>query len=267
MKTVVITGSARGFGFECAKVFRENNYNVVLSDVNKERLSEAKTKLEKIKAKAKVLAVPCDVTKNEDLVNLWKVAVDEFRVVDIFINNAGVNQRDANFYELSEDEIEFLLKVDLIGTMLGSKLAFEKMREQGFGQIYNIEGYGSNDAMMPKLTLYGTSKRAVTYFTQALAKESQALTKGAVKVNRLTPGIMITDFITSANGGKTAIELDEKTKKIYNILGDYPETIAKYVVPRIIKNNKNNAKIVWLSNGRAFRKFLSYVFHKRDYFN
>ena len=47
------------------------------------------------------------------------------------------------------------------------------MKEQGFGQIYNVEGYGSNDAIMTGLSIYGTTKRAVTYFTEALANESK----------------------------------------------------------------------------------------------
>ena len=267
MKTVVITGSARGFGYACAKEFRKNAFNIVLSDINAEKLQESVKELKKIESPAKVIGVACDVTNANDIVKLIDATIKEFGSIDIFVNNAGVNQPDKPIYELTSDEIKFLINVDLIGTINGSRIAFAKMKEQGFGQIYNIEGYGSNDAMMTGLTLYGTSKRAVTYFTQALAKESKELTKGAVKVCRLTPGIMITDFITNANGGKTKIELPEKTKKIYNILGDYPETIAKYLVPRMIKNKKNNNKLVWLSNRRAFAKFFSFMFKKRNYFN
>lgn len=267
MKTVVITGSARGFGFECLKIFRKNGYNIVVSDINKDTLKIAETELKKIDGVGGVLAVACDVTKYDDIVRLWEVSVGEFGRIDIFINNAGINQRDVAFFELNAKEIDLLLDIDLKGAMIGSKIAFEKMREQGFGQIYNVEGYGSNDAMMLGLTLYGTSKRAVTYFTQALAKESQELTKGDVKIGRIAPGIMITNFITNANGDKSKIVLDEKTKKIYNILADYPATIANFVVNKIVRNTKNDIRINWLTNGRAFRKFLSYAFRKRNYFN
>ena len=62
------------------------------------------------------------------------------------------------------------------------------------------------------------------------------------------------------------IELPEKTKKVYNILGDYPETIANFIVPRVIKNKKNNAKIVWLTNRKAFGRFLTAGFKKRNFF-
>lgn len=266
MKTVVITGSARGFGFEMAKVFRANNFNVVLSDINEKGLQKAEKELAKVKSKAGIISVVCDVTNHAMLENLWQTAKAAFIDVDIWINNAGVNQPDKPVYQLTKREIDFLLDIDLKGAIYGSKIAFAGMKEQGFGQIYNVEGYGSNDAMMTGLSIYGTSKRAITYFTQALAKESDDLTKGKVCVCRLTPGIMITDFIKSANGGATQIELPEKTKKVYNILGDYPNTIAEFAVPRMIDNTKNNANIVWLTGARAFGRFMTVGFNKRNFF-
>lgn len=266
IKTVVITGSARGFGYEMAKVFKQHNFNIVLSDINEELLQKSVKEIARIVGKGKVIGVKCNVTNCEELENLYTNAFTTFGAVDIFINNAGVNQPDKPVFELTKEEIDFLLDIDLKGAIYGSKLAFKKMKEQGFGQIYNVEGYGSNDATMTGLSIYGTSKRAVTYFTTALAKESKDLTKNAIKVCRLTPGIMITDFIKSANGGKTKIELPEKTKKVYNILGDYASTIANYVVPRMIKNKRNNKKIVWLTNFRAFTRFMFAGFRRRNFF-
>ena len=69
------------------------------------------------------------------------------------------------------------------------------MIKQGFGQIFNVEGYGSNDAVSVGLSLYGTTKRAVTYFTEALANEAEKLNTG-VYVGKITPGIMITLYYT-----------------------------------------------------------------------
>lgn len=267
MKTVVITGSARGFGFEQAKKFKELGFNVVISDINEENLKKAEETIQKIHPEeGKVLSVPCNVTNHADLENLYEKAEEAFSKVDIWVNNAGVNQRDVPVYQLEQKEIDFMLDIDLKGAIYGSKIAFSHMKEKGFGQIYNVEGYGSNDAMMTGLSIYGTTKRAITYFTLALAKESEELTGGKVKVCRLTPGIMITDFIKTANGGKTHIELPEKTKKVYNILGDYPKTIVDYCVPKMAANEKNNARIMWLTNGRAFRRFLFAAFNKRDFF-
>ena len=266
MKTVVITGSAQGFGLEMSKVFRENNYNVLLNDIDKAKLEIAKKELKKVSSKAKIETFVCDVTKYDQLENLWGYAKEKFSTVDIWINNAGVNQPNKPIYELTKKDVDFLLDIDLKGAVYGSQIAFKGMKEQGFGQIYNVEGYGSNDAMMTGLNLYGTSKRAITHFTQALAKESKEITNGKVCVCRLTPGIMITGFLSNANGGKTKVELSEQTKKIYNILGDYPDTIAKYVVPKMILNQKNNAKIVWLTGARAMSRFLTAGFKKRNFF-
>ena len=267
MKTVVITGSARGFGLCQAKKFKELGFNVVVSDINEANLEKAVRELEAVNPDStRVLSAVCNVTSHADLENLWKKAVEAFGAVDIWINNAGVNSPDKPVCELTEKEIAFILDVDLKGAVYGSKIAFAGMRKQGFGQIYNVEGYGSNDAMMTGLTMYGTAKRAVTYFTRSLARESQDLTGGKVKVCRLTPGIMITDFITHANGDATTIDLPEKTKKVYNILGDYPETIVDYVVPRMIANEKNDADVVWLTGARAFGRFLTAGFKKRDFF-
>lgn len=266
MKTVVITGSARGFGFAMAKDFRKLGCNVVLSDVKQESLDTAIKELEKIQSEAKAITVVCDVTKSDMLENLWQQAKQAFGNVDIWINNAGVNQPDLPVCMLTEADIDFLLNVDLKGAINGSRIAFAHMVEQGYGQIYNVEGYGSNDAMKTGLTIYGTAKRAITYFTEALAKESDSHYDDKVLVNRLTPGIMITNFLTQANGGKTKLELTDKIKKVYNILGDYPETISAYVVPKMLKNKRNNSKIAWLTKRRAFGKFFKALFKKNNFF-
>ena len=267
MPVVVITGSARGFGLCQAKKFKELGYNIVISDVNEANLEKALKELNEInKENTSAIKVKCDVTKMEEVENLYLEAKKEYGAVDIWVNNAGVNSPDKPVYQLTDKEIEFILSVDLKGTIFGSSVAFKYMKEQGYGKIYNVEGYGSNDAMMTGLTMYGTAKRAVTYFTQSLAKESEDVTGGKVKVCRLAPGIMITDFITHANGDKTKIELPEKTKKVYNILGDYPETIVDYLVPRMIKNEKNNKQLIWLTNLRAFGRFMTAGFKKRDFF-
>lgn len=212
MKTVVITGSARGLGFEMAKVFRKNNFNVVISDLNEEKLKKAKEELEKIESDGKVSYTLCNVTKSDDISNLIDFAKKEFEKIDIWINNAGVNQPEKPIWELTEDEINFVLNVDLKGAIMGSKLALLQLQKDGGGAIYNIEGYGSNDAMMLGLSIYGTSKRAITYFTDALAKESQEKNTNVI-VGKLSPGIMITDFIVNALGDKEKINLSEKNKK------------------------------------------------------
>lgn len=265
MKTVVVTGSARGFGLELIKLFRKEDFNVVICDINENELENAKKELENIKKKGKILSYKADITKEEDIDNIIKQVLEETKTIDIWINNAGVNQPNMPIWELDKKTIDRLIDIDLKGTILCSKKIMPIMIKQKSGQIYNVEGHGSNDAKIMGLSLYGTSKRAVTYFTEALAFEAEKMNTN-VLVGKITPGIMITNFIKTSLGDGEKITLDEKTKKIYNILGDYPETIAEFMVEKIIKNKKNNVKFTWLTNRRAAWRFMTSGFNKRDFF-
>ncbi len=265
MKTVVITGSARGLGLNMARFFRENGFNVVISDLKEESLINAKEELDKIESGAKVSFKTCDVSKLNEVEELMKFAIAEFQEVDIWINNAGVNQPQKAIWELTESEINTIIDVDLKGAIYGSKVAMEEMSKKHKGAIYNIEGYGSNDAHMIGLNMYGTSKRAVTYLTESLAQEAKEKDTGVI-VGKLSPGIMITEFTTHSLVNDS-IELSEKTKKVYNILGDTPETVGRFLVTEMIKNTKNNVKINWLTNRKAFIRFLTAGFNKRNFFD
>ena len=264
MKTVVITGSARGFGYAMMEEFYKRDYNVVLCDINEEELDHAKKKLEDISSKGKILAYKMDVTKEEEIQNLILKVLENVKTIDIWINNAGVNQPQKAIWELDEKEINTIIDVDLKGTIYGSKVAMEEMSKRHKGAIYNVEGYGSNNAHMLGLNMYGTSKRAVTHFTESLALESKEKNTGVI-VGKLSPGIMITQFTTHALGNNQ-INLSEKTKKVYNILGDIPETVGKFLVDKMVNNTKNNVRIEWLTTKKAFIRFLTAGFNKRNFF-
>ncbi|MCQ2509682.1 MAG: SDR family oxidoreductase [Lachnospiraceae bacterium] len=265
MKTAVITGSTRGLGLEMAKQFRKKGYNVVICGTKQENIDRAISSLVDIKAKGKVIGLKCNVTALDEVENLANTAADLFEGIDIWINNAGVNQSFQYAWEVSEQEIDYLLQVDLKGTINGTNAAMRKMIAQGYGAIYNVEGMGSNDAFQPCFSVYGTAKRAVTYFTDAVANEikDQRL---PIIIGKLSPGIMITDFLTSAEGKQNQTELNERTKKVYNILGDYPDVIAEYLVGHLLKNKKNGTRISWLTNKKAVAKFMTSGITKRDFF-
>ena len=82
----------------------------------------------------------------------------------------------------------------------------------------------------------------------------------------VSPGIMITDFTVKALGGEQSIALPEKTKKVYNILGDYPDVVAEHLVKGMLENTRNNAHIQWLTTGKAAWRFMTAAFNKRDFF-
>lgn len=247
------------------RMFREKDFNVCLCDVSEDALKEAKDNLDLIKGKGNVLSYKVDITKSDEVSKMIKDILKKNESIDIWINNAGVNQPNKPIWDVDFETIDRLIDIDIKGSIICSKLVMEVMNKQGSGQIYNVEGHGSNDAKILGLSLYGTSKRAITYFTEALAYEVKQ-TNSPVLVGKITPGIMITNFITTSLGDGEKIELDEKTKNVYNILGDYPETIAEYMVDRIINNKKNNVKFAWLTNRRAAMRFMTSSFKRRDFF-
>lgn len=263
-KTVVITGSARGLGYEMAKVFYHKNYNVVISDIFKKDIDEAKGKLLKEKGSGEVLACVCDITKPKDIIELIKNTKKKFRSFDIWINNAGINQPDKLIWELTDEEISNMIDIDLKGTMIASRYAMEELVKQNHGAIYTVEGHGSNDAIIPGLSVYGTAKRGVTYFIKALAKEAEVNQKDII-VGAVSPGIMITDFLVNALRDKK-MELSAKNKKVYNILGDYPDVVAKFLVNKMINNTNNGVRIKWLTNSKAAWRFMTCWLRKRDFF-
>lgn len=264
MKTVVITGSARGFGLELAKEFRKYNYNVVISDILENELINAVNILKNISSNGNILSVICDVTKEDDLINLKDETIKNFGSIDIWINNAGVNQKMVPIWEVDTKDIDKLIDIDLKGSIIGTKIAMNHMIKQGFGQIYGIEGYGSDDAMMTGLSVYGTSKRGLTYFLESLAKEVDDK-KLNIQIGLLAPGIMITDFVNHSMG-TNGFELSEKIKKVYNILGDKPDVIAKFTVNKIIKNNKNGVRFTWLTSSKAMWRFMTSGTRKNRFF-
>ena len=263
MKTVVITGSARGFGYEMAKCFRKYNFNIVISDINKKDVDSAKKNLLKEKSKGEVLSFVCDITNEKDVLDLIKNVKKKYKI-DFWINNAGVNQPNKMIWELSSDEINHMIDIDLKGTITTTKSVMEEMIKQGSGAIYTVEGHGSNNALIPGLSIYGTAKRGVTYFVDALAKEAET-NKLDIIIGKLSPGIMITDFIVNAFRDKK-IELSNKEKKVYNILGDYPDVVAKYMVKKMIGNTDNNVRISWLTKRKAAFRFMTSWIRKRDFF-
>ena len=108
-------------------------------------------------------------------------------------------------------------------------------------------------------------ERGDTYFINALAREVE-VNKVDVIVGKLSPGIMITDFLVNSFRNKK-MELSEKNKKVYNILGDYPDVVAKFLVERMLVNTKNDVRIEWLTTRKAMWRFMTAGFNKRDFFN
>lgn len=258
MKNVVITGSTRGIGLSMAIEFLHAGCNVTLSGRG-EALPEA-TQI-KLKAFArKYIYICCNVQEKASLQKLWDASYKQWGDVDIWINNAGQNTPHKFSWETGETYTENVIKTNIIGMIFGSQIAAAEMVKQGHGAIYSMEGLGSNNMIQLKTILYGTTKCALSYFMKGLARELEGT---GIIAGRLSPGMMLTDFITKTpDGEESEVISDEKFRKLFNILADRPETVAKYFVPRMLSNTKNDVQIAWLTNRKAVWRFITAGFRK-----
>jgi len=258
MKNIVITGSTRGIGLEMAKEFLRNQCHVTLSGRGQCLSDEVSKQLEEFKDN--YIYVTCDVSLENNIQTLWDESKRKWGTIDIWINNAGQNSQHAFSWDIDFNDTKAVIDTNLIGMIYGSQIAAKEMINQGFGAIYSMEGLGSNNMIQAKTIHYGTTKHALTYYMKGLAKELKG-TK--VIAGRLSPGMMLTDFITkNKNGHVSEVISDQSFIKIFNILADKPETVAHFFIPRMLKNTKNNVQIAWLTNQKIIIRFLLAGFSK-----
>jgi len=258
MKQAVTTGSTRGLGFAMARSFLEAGCSVTISGRNEANLLKAQAELKHYK---QVLPVLCDVQDPGQLQKLWQAAQNKWGQVDYWINNAGIAQMHLPLWELEIGEIEQVININVMGTIYGSRVAMQGMLSQGRGQIFNMEGFGSNNMFRPGMSLYGTSKRAITYYTRALAEEAAHT---GILVGLLSPGMMVTDFVKKPRGSAS---VDAQTRRIFNLLGDRPEPVAQYFVERMLSNKRNNVRFEWLNRSRLIWRIATSGIVKRELFD
>ena len=260
MKTVVITGSSKGIGLGMATEFLKRGCSVVLSARKENNLRNAVQSLGETYGQDKVAGHPCDVTDINQVEALWNAARKQFDRVDIWINNAGITNPTRLLWEVEPPDIERVITTNIIGVIYGSQVALKGMIEQGGGQIYNMEGFGSGDMMRAGMTLYGTTKRATRYFTESLVQEAEHL---PVQICTLGPGMVVTDFMLD-DLKQLSEEKREENKLVYNILADTVETVTPFLVEEILKNDKTGTKIDWLTTEKAQARFEDEAYLSRN---
>ena len=262
MKTIVITGSSRGIGYGLADNFLRMGQQVVLNGRDQGSLENAYQALKERYPGERIGVKTGDMGDIQQVEALWEYALERFGAVDIWINNAGIAQGQAAFWELAPDQIQDLVQINITGAMYGARVALSGFQKQGWGAFYNMEGLGSDGRRVEGLTLYGTSKRALNYLTNSLAAE----VKGTdIIVGAISPGMVLTDLILERYRGRP-LEEWENARRIFNILADRVETVTPYLAERILKNEKNGARIQWLTPVKVFWRFLSAGFTKRELF-
>mgnify|MGYP003597058683 CR=1 FL=1 len=250
MKTIVITGSSRGLGRGLADALLARGCNVVVGGRREADSARVAAELGAAHDPARVLGVACDVTSPAQVQALWGAAVARFGRVDVWINNAGVGAARRPLWTLSAEEARAVIDIDLLGTLYGAQTALRGMLAQGGGQIFNVEGFGSNGMMTKGMTVYGTSKSAVTYLTRSLALEARGT---PVQVRALSPGIMDTEFLRRDYEGDP--EGWNQARRTLNILADKVETVAPWLADKILASRQNGGRIAWLTAPKAAWRF------------
>ena len=216
-KTVLITGASRGIGRAIAKLFAENNYNVVIN-YNKSE-DEAKELQNYLTNKGySVRIFKADVSNINEVNSLVNYTIGQFEKIDVLINNAGISKTNL-FTDISYEEWNEIMNVNLNGVFYTTKKALQYMLPEMSGKIINISSIwgmvgGSFEVH------YSASKAAIIGMTKALAKE---LGPSNINVNCIAPGVIKTDMLNNISED-TLDMLKEETPLMK--LGS-PEDIAK----------------------------------------
>jgi len=261
VKHIIITGSTRGIGYGLANEFISRGCLVTVSGRSEVGVEKAVAGLKSRHEAGSVFGAACDVTIPEQVQALWDRSVAQFGKVDIWINNAGNSGERGLVWELDAREAQIPIETNILGTVYGAHAAMNGMLSQGFGAIYNMEGMGSDGRKHAGLSMYGTSKYAVHYFTESLALEAQGT---PVIIGALRPGMVITDLILDRYKGRP--KEWERAKRIFNIIADRVENVTPWLTERILSNHKNGVILSYSSSPKLLWRFLSQPFAKRDLF-
>jgi NAD(P)-dependent dehydrogenase (short-subunit alcohol dehydrogenase family) len=195
-QTAVITGGGGVLGSALARALAKAGVRVAVISLHE--TSSARV-VETIRAEGgEAIGIACDVMDRTALEKAYEEIVRSFGSIDILINGAGGNQPHAttsperSFFELDEQAVEAVFKLNFTGTFLSSQIFGRSMAEQGHGCIINI---ASMAAMRPltRVATYGAAKAAVVNFTQWLAVDMAQKCSVQIRVNAIAPGFFLTE--------------------------------------------------------------------------
>ncbi|MDW8260205.1 MAG: SDR family oxidoreductase, partial [Gammaproteobacteria bacterium] len=262
---VVVTGSTQGIGYGYAREFLRRGHRVMVSGRDPRRVDASVQKLQQETAAGeRVAGCACDVADIASVQRLWDTAVQRFGQVDIWVHNAGYARSGPRLVENTPSEIEAMVRSNVIGSMNAAQVALAGMQKRGSGKLYlTLGGGGGTGRIVPGMTVYSTTKRAVRYFADTLLKERRAARDRRVLIGTISPGVNISEgMLREIN----ALPLAERARALrqLNFIGDHVETTTAWIVEQILANTRQGHDIVWLTAGRLLRRGLGLLFGRRD---
>jgi NAD(P)-dependent dehydrogenase (short-subunit alcohol dehydrogenase family) len=215
-KIIVITGSTKGFGKALASQFINEGSKVIISSDNKKDV-------ETVSKDLNTTGYVADVTSISDVEGLAANVISEHGVIDMWINNAGIQIAPSNIEDINPNKFRRLFEINLFGYFYGCKIALSHMKKQGHGVIININSTAGLEGKSG-ISAYSSSKWAVKGLTESIRKEN---TNPNIKVFAVYPGGMKTDIYKE----KYPTDLDEymdvglvSNKVVENLKSETPET-------------------------------------------
>ena len=188
-KVAIITGATKGIGEACAHEFAKEGAKVVVTgrsvDLGENVVADVKAN------GGDAFFVRCDIGQKAQIDALIEATVDHYGTIDIVVNNAGVNH-SADFFDISEEDWDWVMSVDLKGTFFVSQAAAKVMIDQGKGgSIVNVSSVMAQLALADQIP-YCAAKGGVNQLTKAMAL---SLVDKDIQVNCCAPGPVLTELM------------------------------------------------------------------------
>ena len=181
-KVAIVTGASSGIGYATAKLFAQEGAKVVIGARRKQKLDELVDEIKKEGGEA--IALAGDVTHEEYAKALVELAVSEYGGLDIAFNNASILGVSGSTPDITLEEWNSTININLTSAFLGAKYQLPAMLEKGGSLIFTASFVGCT-AGMPQMAAYSASKAGVVGLTKSLASEYGV---NAIRVNALLPG-------------------------------------------------------------------------------
>ncbi len=203
MKSIVlITGATSGIGEATALHLAKNNYNIIITGRRKDRLLSLQKKIQQ-ESNSEVFILDFDIRNLNENESALNNLPEEWKNIDVLINNAGLAAGYSPFQEGNIDDWERMIDTNIKGLLYITRLITPKMIERGKGHIINISSIAGKETY-PFGNVYCASKHAVQSITKGMRID---LLKHGIKVSSVSPGAVETEFsLVRFNGDKNRAE-------------------------------------------------------------